>query len=101
VAPERMEWARDLALCSRRKRGTPSFALRSASTGVDLNPVDIPRMFEKFQDDESRTSRTGLGLALSRKFVQVRDELQGIGSGMRGPLRHEGTARGMRGPLRH
>eukprot|EP00271_Cylindrocystis_brebissonii_P015975 TRINITY_DN39079_c0_g1_i1.p1 TRINITY_DN39079_c0_g1~~TRINITY_DN39079_c0_g1_i1.p1 ORF type:complete len:844 (+),score=200.41 TRINITY_DN39079_c0_g1_i1:389-2920(+) len=40
-------------------------------TGVELKEKDIPRLFEKFQDDDGTMSRTGLGMALSRKFVDL------------------------------
>ena len=41
----------------------------------DVEATDeVPALFDKFQDDDSRASRTGLGMALSRKFVEVGGE---------------------------
>lgn len=70
VAPERMEWARD-GFVLKAEAGHTFVRFEIKDTGCDLSPGDIPKMFDKFQDDDSRTSRTGLGLALSKKFVEV------------------------------
>eukprot|EP00475_Leptophrys_vorax_P037497 TRINITY_DN64760_c0_g1_i1.p1 TRINITY_DN64760_c0_g1~~TRINITY_DN64760_c0_g1_i1.p1 ORF type:complete len:367 (-),score=60.12 TRINITY_DN64760_c0_g1_i1:259-1320(-) len=70
VAPERMEWARD-GFVLKAEAGYTFIRFEVRDTGVDLNAADIPKLFDKFQEDEAKASRTGLGLALSRKFVQL------------------------------
>ncbi len=44
-------------------------------TGIGIKAVDVPRLFNKFVQADSTTTRnfggTGLGLAISKKFVEV------------------------------
>jgi ethylene receptor len=44
-------------------------------SGIGIKAVDVPRLFNKFVQADSGTTRnfggTGLGLAISRKFVEV------------------------------
>jgi signal transduction histidine kinase len=46
-----------------------------SDTGIGIEPEDIPRLFQEFTQVDSSASRqaqgTGLGLALSRKFVEL------------------------------
>lgn len=48
-----------------------------SDTGIGIKQENIGRIFEKFQQIDSKTAReyggTGLGLALSRKFVEMHD----------------------------
>ncbi|CAK9251665.1 unnamed protein product, partial [Sphagnum jensenii] len=59
-------------------------------TGVGLNPQDIPKLFNKFLQADSTTTRnyggTGLGLAICKRFVNLMDghiwvESEGFGKG--------------------
>ncbi|CAK9275972.1 unnamed protein product [Sphagnum jensenii] len=59
-------------------------------TGVGLNPQDIPKLFNKFLQADSTTTRnyggTGLGLAICKRFVNLMDghiwvESEGVGKG--------------------
>lgn len=44
-------------------------------TGIGIKALDVPRLFNKFVQADSTTTRTfggtGLGLAISKKFVEV------------------------------
>lgn len=44
-------------------------------TGIGIKAIDVPRLFNKFVQADSTTTRnfggTGLGLAISKKFVEV------------------------------
>ena len=73
VAPERMEWARD-GFVLKAEAGFTFVRFEVRDSGVELRQEDVPALFDKFQDDDSRASRTGLGMALSRKFVEVGGE---------------------------
>jgi ethylene receptor len=59
-------------------------------TGVGPNPQDIPKLFNKFLQADSSTTRnycgTGLGLAICKRFVNLMGghicvESEGIGKG--------------------
>jgi len=52
-----------------------SVQISITDTGIGIKPEDIKRIFERFQQIDSKTAReypgTGLGLALTRKFVEM------------------------------
>ncbi|BBM97851.1 ethylene receptor [Marchantia polymorpha subsp. ruderalis] len=59
-------------------------------TGLGLNPQDIPKLFNKFVQADSTTTRnyggTGLGLAICKRFVNLMEghiwiESEGLGKG--------------------
>ncbi len=61
-----------------------------ADTGIGIDPQDLPRLFRSFEQLENRVRRshegTGLGLALTRRLVElhggsVRAESPGVGQG--------------------
>eukprot|EP00850_Spirogloea_muscicola_P009183 SM000051S17543 [mRNA] locus=s51:216057:218579:+ [translate_table: standard] len=68
VAPEKASTARD-GFALQDGAGHVYLRVEVHDFGVEVEAADIPRLFEKFQQDE--VARTGLGLALSRKFVQL------------------------------
>eukprot|EP00850_Spirogloea_muscicola_P019027 SM000181S03552 [mRNA] locus=s181:233085:238564:- [translate_table: standard] len=68
VAPEKASAARD-GFALQDGAGHVYLRVEVHDFGVEVEAADIPRLFEKFQQDEG--ARTGLGLALSRKFVQL------------------------------
>ncbi|MBV8900755.1 MAG: PAS domain-containing protein [Verrucomicrobia bacterium] len=51
------------------------FRLFVKDTGIGIRPEDLPRLFREFEQLDSGTSRryegTGLGLALTKKFVEL------------------------------
>jgi PAS domain S-box-containing protein len=55
--------------------GAGHFRLLVKDTGIGIRPEDLQRLFREFEQIESGTSRryegTGLGLALSRKIVEL------------------------------
>ena len=55
--------------------GSHQFKLSVRDTGIGIRPEDIPRLFTEFEQLESGASRryegTGLGLALTRKLVEL------------------------------
>ncbi len=55
--------------------GTDRFTLTVQDTGIGIKPEDIQRLFHEFEQLESGASRryegTGLGLALTRKIVEL------------------------------
>eukprot|EP00850_Spirogloea_muscicola_P014385 SM000103S09477 [mRNA] locus=s103:157364:163006:- [translate_table: standard] len=68
IAPEKASAARD-GFALQDGAGHVYLRVEVHDFGVEVEAADIPRLFEKFQQDEG--ARTGLGLALSRKFVQL------------------------------
>lgn len=59
-------------------------------SGVGINPLDIPKLFNKFLDADSSSTRnyggTGLGLAICKRFVnlmggEISIESEGLGKG--------------------
>jgi signal transduction histidine kinase len=80
-----------------------------SDTGIGILPGDMPRLFREFSQVDSSTSRqaqgTGLGLALSKKFVELHggtigaESVHGKGSSfwfllpVDGPVRKRGESR--------
>jgi signal transduction histidine kinase len=64
--------------------GPRRFNLAVKDTGIGIRPEDIQRLFTEFEQLESGTSRryegTGLGLALTRKIVEMQDGTIGVES---------------------
>eukprot|EP00897_Mesotaenium_endlicherianum_P000075 jgi/Mesen1/10068/ME000730S09355 len=69
VAREKMESLRD-GFVLKAEAGFVFIRFEVRDTGPPIGPQDIPKLFDKFQDNE-QGARSGLGLALSRKFVQI------------------------------
>jgi len=55
--------------------GLHQFKLAVRDSGIGIKPEDLPRLFKEFEQIESGTARrhegTGLGLALTRKIVEM------------------------------
>ena len=55
--------------------GANQFKLSVRDTGIGIKPEDLKRLFTEFEQIESGTSRrfegTGLGLALTRKIIEL------------------------------
>ena len=76
VSMEKMESAR-AGFVLKAEAGHVFVRFECKDSGVDLAEKDVPRLFEKFQDDEGKGgSRIGLGMALSKEFVEVRHPLE-------------------------
>lgn len=60
----------------RHEPGAVYVRISVEDTGLGIRPTDIPKLFKKFVQADSTTTRnyggTGLGLAICRKFVEVR-----------------------------
>lgn len=64
--------------------GTHRFKLVVRDSGIGIEPEGLHRLFQEFEQLHSGTSRlhegTGLGLALTRKFVELQDGTIGVES---------------------
>jgi signal transduction histidine kinase len=60
------------------------FKLVVKDTGIGIKPEDLPRLFRQFEQLESGASRrhegTGLGLALTKRFVELQGGTIGVES---------------------
>jgi len=64
-----------LEAAAARNRELDRLRVSVADSGIGITPEDIPKLFQEFSQVDSSLSRqaqgTGLGLALSRKFVEL------------------------------
>jgi signal transduction histidine kinase len=65
-----------IAVAARRAPGAPDYLeTRVTDTGIGIKPADLPRLFQEFVQLEAATSKryegTGLGLALTKRFVEM------------------------------
>jgi PAS domain S-box-containing protein len=67
-----------------RRRDDDHFILTVRDTGIGIAPRDLPRLFTEFEQLESGASRryegTGLGLALTRRMVELQGGTIGVES---------------------